>query len=244
MIGKTIIKLATVDSTNLYLNNLCKTKDIEEGTLIVANEQISGRGQLNNKWESIPGENLLLSFIIYPHFLGAENQFMLSKVAALGVFDFLSKYIENVKIKWPNDIYVGDKKIAGILIENSLRGASISSSIVGVGLNINQTIFSKEILNPTSLKIETKQTFDLEELLPELCKNFNSKYNELKTGINKNIDNQYIEHLYKYRELGKYRDADGQFTAKIVGIDESGRLCIVDSTNQSRKYAFKEIEFL
>jgi BirA family biotin operon repressor/biotin-[acetyl-CoA-carboxylase] ligase len=244
VIGKTIIKLETVNSTNLYLNDLCKTWNLEEGTLVVAEEQISGRGQLNNKWESKHGENLLMSFILYPHFLGAENQFMLSKIAALGVFEFLNGYLENVKIKWPNDIYVGDKKIAGILIENSLRGNTISNSIIGIGLNINQILFSKEIPNPTSMKLETKQTFDLEKLLTELCEKFSVNYNELKSGKDKAINNQYIANLYKHNVLSRYRDKDGAFTAKIIGIDESGRLCLQDSNNQSRKYAFKEVEFI
>ena len=137
------------------MNQLIKNTEVAEGTVVLAKEQTSGRGQVNNTWESSYGDNLLMSIVLYPEFLHAGNQFLLSKFVSLAIVDFLSYYLENVTIKWPNDIYVGNKKIAGVLIENSLRGAFISSSVVGIGLNVNQTEFSSSIPNPTSLKNES-----------------------------------------------------------------------------------------
>ncbi len=245
MIGNTIINLETVDSTNLYLNKLLKTrKNIDEGTVVITKQQVAGRGQLNNIWESNPGENLLISYIVFPFFLKADHQFILSKATALGVFDFLSGYLEKVKIKWPNDIYVNDKKICGILIENSLRGASISNSIIGIGININQSNFSKKIPNPTSLKLETQRTFDLQKTLTALCEKLDNRYEQIKSAEYEDVNNLYINHLYRYNIFSNYRDKSGIFSAKITGIDESGRLCLCDSSNNFRKYAFKEVEFI
>jgi len=243
-IGNNIIEFDTIDSTNLYMNQLIKNTEVIEGTIVLAGEQTAGRGQVNNIWESRRGENLLMSFVLYPDFLHAGSQFMLSKFVSLGIFEFLSNYLENVKIKWPNDIYVGDKKIAGVLIENSLRGASISSSIVGIGLNVNQIDFSPSIPNPSSLKIETNRHFDVKSLLVELCQNLENWYRHLKLKNAEKINSEYIKSLYRFRETSQYSDKKGSFKATITGIDESGRLCLTDSHKKNRKYAFKEVKFL
>jgi BirA family transcriptional regulator, biotin operon repressor / biotin---[acetyl-CoA-carboxylase] ligase len=165
MIGKELIWLQKTDSTNQYLQDMLKKSKMPEGTMVIADEQTEGRGQRGNHWESSTGENLTFSFIIYPDFLELTNQFMLSKIIALALFDLLIGYNENVKIKWPNDIYIGKKKIAGILLENVIKGTKISNTIVGIGLNINQKIFPEALPFASSLSLETGYDYKLPTIL-------------------------------------------------------------------------------
>ena len=164
-IGKTHIIKATLESTNSFLKQIIHSKEVKNGTIVSTKHQTTGRGQRNNVWESERNKNILMSFVFFPNNIPAENQFIISKAVSLSILDLLLKYKKNVKIKWPNDIYIDDKKIAGILIENSLRGSEISNSIIGIGLNINQTFFSNKLPNPTSLKLETNKNYKTEEIL-------------------------------------------------------------------------------
>jgi len=244
IIGKNIIEFESLDSTNLYLNQLLKNANVEEGTVVLAKEQTAGRGQLNNTWESQFGENLLLSLVLYPNFLHASTQFILSKLVSLAIYDTLSGYLKNISIKWPNDIYVENKKIAGVLIENSLRGTTISSTIVGIGLNVNQTVFNKFTPNPTSIKSETNKLIDLSEVRDELFKSLENWYNILKNGNGDQLDFSYINLLYQRDVYCQYSDENGIFKAKITGVDEDGRLCMINSEGKIMKYSFKEVNFL
>ncbi|MDF1550295.1 MAG: biotin--[acetyl-CoA-carboxylase] ligase [Bacteroidales bacterium] len=244
MIGSVLINLEKVDSSNVYLNKLLKEQVIEEGFTIVAREQTAGRGQINNKWESKSGENITLSFLLYPKFLPVEMQFILSKFVALGIYDALNELVENVKIKWPNDIYIDDKKVAGILIENTLRSATISNCIIGIGININQTEFSSSIPNPGSLKILTGKHYSLDLIIERLLMRLNYWYEKVYTGKFQDVDNAYHKTLYKLGEFCEYEDEKGRFIGKIIGIEPDGRLCLLDSNNHARKYAFKEVKFI
>jgi BirA family transcriptional regulator, biotin operon repressor / biotin---[acetyl-CoA-carboxylase] ligase len=244
MIGINTIWLKKVDSTNTYLHQLLKNNKIEEGTIIVAEEQTMGRGQRENKWESQSGMNLTFSFILYPEILAVEEQFMISKFVSLSIADLISKYKSNVRIKWPNDIYVGRKKIGGILIENTIKGSKISSSIIGIGLNINQLNFGKDLLSATSLSIETKSQYNINSVLEELIIYFNKRYNELILNDFNKLNLDYINSLYQFNEYQKYKTGDKFFTGKITGIDNDGRLCLQTNESEILKFAFKEIEFL
>ncbi len=241
MIGDRIIHLDTINSSNQYLKEMVKNKTIEEGTLVSAKEQTAGRGQRNNVWSSSFNQNLLISYVLYPDFLLAEQQFLISKIVALGIYDLLSENLEDVKIKWPNDIYVNDLKIAGVLIENSLTGANIDNTIVGIGLNVNQTSFSKSVPNPTSMKLEANRKFDTQYILLELCKKLDFWYNKLINGNNSLIDESYKSALYKFGENCQYKDENGLFQAEITDIDNIGRLCLLDENGNEREYAFKEV---
>jgi BirA family transcriptional regulator, biotin operon repressor / biotin---[acetyl-CoA-carboxylase] ligase len=243
VIGQYIIQLDQTVSTNLFLQELLKKDKPHNGTLVVAKEQTGGKGQFGNKWYSRKGENLTFSFVLYPDYLMAGNQFNLSKFVSLALFDTVIRYLDNVKIKWPNDLFAGQKKIAGILIENTIRGTQISTSIIGIGLNVNQKDFPKDIPNASSLHLQTGIAFNLTALLEELLTNLNIRLAELRYNMPK-LDDQYIKALYQYGEYGLYQDHTGIFEAKIDAIDEFGRLCLVDRTNQTRKYAFKEVRFL
>jgi BirA family transcriptional regulator, biotin operon repressor / biotin---[acetyl-CoA-carboxylase] ligase len=244
MIGEELIWLKKTDSTNQYLQDMLKKTKIPEGTMVIAEEQTLGRGQRGNHWESSTGENLTFSFVIYPDFLELKNQFMLSKIIALALFDLLKRYTGDVKIKWPNDIYIGKKKVAGILLENVIKGTKLSNTIVGIGLNINQKIFSEALPFASSLSLETGNDYKLPTILNELISNLNSRYNELKKAKYEKLNQQYLNALYQFMQFHDYSANNEVFNAKIVGIEDDGRLCLSTSNNELLKFAFKEVAFL
>ena len=244
MIGKELIWLKKTDSTNLYLQDLIKKSKIPEGTMVIAEEQNAGRGQRGNSWESSTGENLTFSFVIYPDFLELRYQFMLSKTIALALFDLLKGYIEDVKIKWPNDIYIGKKKIAGILLENVIKGTKISNTVVGIGLNINQKSFSEGLPFASSLSLETGNDYKLPIILNDLISNLNIRYNDLKMANFEKLNQQYLNALYQFMEFYDYSANNEVFNAKIIEIEEDGRLCLLTRNNEILKFAFKEVAFL
>jgi len=242
-IGNKIIHLTKVDSTNNYLKNKLLENKSNEGLLVFADKQVSGRGQRGNGWESKPGQNLLLSFINYPSFMKANKQFILSKTISLAIADFISQYTDNVKIKWPNDIYVDNQKIAGVLIENTLKGSEISSSIIGIGINVNQKIFSDKIPNPVSLTMLTKETYNINELLSILIEKINTWYNKLSYGEIEKIDKLYINKLFRLRQMHNYIIDGKTIKAKITGVDKDGKLLIETESGNLESFAFKEIEY-
>ncbi len=243
MLGKKTIYLETVNSTNSYLKELTNREIVEEGTIVCAQNQTAGRGQRGNVWLSEDNKNLLFSFVVYPRFLAAERQFLLSKITALAVADFLKEYVENIQIKWANDIYINDLKIAGILIEHAISGINIEKTIVGVGLNVNQREFDKSLPNPTSMSLHTGKEYDLRVLLNELCVKFDFWYGQLFANNVEMIDNMYIKLLYRFGIKSWFEDQNGKFQATIDGINSFGQLCMTDEANNQRVYSFKEVSF-
>lgn len=243
LIGNKIVFLETVDSTNSYLKQKLSNNKPEEGLLIYAAEQINGRGQQANIWESQANKNLLLSFIIYPNFLKAEKQFILSKVISLATCDFISEYTDDVMIKWPNDIYIKNKKVAGILIENSLKGTLISNSIIGLGININQKQFSTKIPNAISLQTHTGKNYFIDELLIVIIEKLNYWYELLLKNKIKTIDYQYIKKLFRYKQEHLFIIDKEKKKAKIIGIAPDGKLIIEAENKEIKSFAFKEIEY-
>jgi BirA family transcriptional regulator, biotin operon repressor / biotin---[acetyl-CoA-carboxylase] ligase len=243
-IGSEIIFSENLSSTNSYAALLLSKNKLREGTVIQTNFQAEGRGQMGNSWESERDKNLLISIILYPNSIRADKQFILSKVISLGIRDFLSGFISEVFIKWPNDIYVLNDKIAGILIENSIIGNNIESTIAGIGLNINQERFVSGAPNPTSLKKLTCQEYDLGECLATLVKSLDKRYKQL---LNENlalIDKDYISSLYRYNRWSTYRDSNGVFEARISDVSETGVLQLEDRKGKRFEYSFKEVDFL
>lgn len=239
-----ILKYETVSSTNNEAKKLLKSEDIPEFTVIVVDEQTKGRGQRKNSWHSEAGKNLIISIITKPTFLKITSQFYLSKAISLGIIDYLNSKKEGFKIKWPNDIYYNDKKICGILIENSIAGSTIKNSIIGIGLNINQQKFPDYLPNATSLANITNNEYNLEEELNLLLASIYNKYELLKKNNFTEIDNLYYKYLYRINELANYKDAFGIFKGKIIGILPEGKLIIENSENKIRTYDFKEVEFI
>ena len=173
-----------------------------------------------------------------------SDQFFLSMVVSLGITDFLKEHTENVFIKWPNDIYIGRKKIAGILIENSLINNRIEDSILGIGININQTSFSSYTPNPVSLKQITGSSTSLNVCLAKLCNQIDYWYYQLEKGYTKEIKSRYTEKLFRLNQKEQYKEGDKIFTAYIRGIDNFGRLGLESENRITRYFGFKEVEFL
>lgn len=244
IIGNLIIRLEVIDSTNNYAIGQIKTNDLPDGTVFLTAEQTAGRGQMKNSWESEPGKNLLFSIVLYPAFLDIRLQFMLSKVVSLGIYKALNKYVSPLKIKWPNDIYAGDKKLGGILIEHSIMGSKLHNSVIGVGLNINQAAFYSDAPNPVSLSMLTNQHFDSDQILTEVLSSIDEYYLKLKMGLNVEIDQEFLQALYRLNEIHTYRTKDGLFDGEIVGINEIGQLQIKAIDGALLTFHFKEVEFL
>lgn len=244
MIGKKIINLKKVASTNTYAAGFLKNQTIPEGTVIWADEQISGRGQRGNIWESEPGKNLTFSIILYPRFIRAEEQFLISKIVSLAIYDFLDSLIAGVRIKWPNDIFVDNDKIAGILIESSIVGHTIENCIVGIGLNVNQTSFHSYLPDPVSLKIITGKSFDLKDTLSGLCGFLQKRYLQLKNQERDLMNSEYLSRQYRYNEFHLFHRGSEKFSAKITGVDPQGALILDLETGESQKFMFGEVEYV
>lgn len=244
IIGNNVIALLSVDSTNDYARALLEKEAPEEGTIIVAGDQKKGRGHGTNTWHSKRGKNLLFSIILYPEFISANTQFLISKVISLGIYDYLCSYVSDVSIKWPNDIYVDDRKISGILIENDLMGSSVKNSIVGIGMNINQQKFPKEIPNPVSLSQMIEKKLVLKEELKKLTGFLEKRYQMLARGMVDKIQKDYHSRLFRLNEMSWYQNSEEQFKAKIIGVSDYGQLVLENQSGKTLEYNFKEVEFL
>lgn len=240
---RNIIVLEQVDSTNNYAKQLLSEKP-DVGTVVLAHYQNKGRGQMGNFWDSEAGKNLLFSTILYPDYLEAGKQFYISKIVSIALAEVLTTFVEDVKIKWPNDIYVGQKKIAGILIENTIKGMQLETSVVGVGLNLNQELFAPVIPNPVSLKILTGKEYDVKEVLSMLLTKLKDYEKWLKDGKQDEIDNIYMSALFRGQNWHLYRDKSDEFEAKISGIGSYGQLQLKVRSGEIREYMFKEVEFV
>jgi BirA family biotin operon repressor/biotin-[acetyl-CoA-carboxylase] ligase len=246
LIGSRIIKIAEVDSTNRYLVDLLNDRPLEEGTVVVAQNQFAGKGQGDHKWESEPGKNLTFSFVVYPGFLDISRQFMLNKIISLAIKDFIVEELtaEKVSIKWMNDVYVDDNKIAGMLINNAIQGYNFKYSVIGIGININQEIFRSDAPNPVSLKALTNKEYNLEKSLKKLFYHLNNRYLQLRESQFKTIDSHYVSSLYKYNSFHPYIYQNEKIIAKITGVDAFGRLKMLTEKNQELSCEQGDVSFV
>jgi len=239
-----ILKFESLSSTNDKAKEIINTNKFSEFTVILTYEQTKGKGQRENSWNSEADKNLTISILTKPIFLKITSQFYLSKAISLGIIDYLNSKKNNFKIKWPNDIYYNDKKICGILIENSISGSTIKNSIIGIGLNINQKYFPDYLPNAISLSNILHKKYNLEEELNLLLSSIYNKYQLLKKQEFTEIDKLYHKYLYKINKLANYKDVKSSFKGKIIGTLPEGKLIIETSKNEIRTYNFKEVEFL
>lgn len=241
-----IFVLQSVDSTNNYAKNLIATNRPPEGTVILSQFQSAGRGLDKNSWESQPGKNITCSFILYPVFLNIDKQIQLNKAISLAIIDFIKNInpILNAKIKWPNDIYINDKKIAGILIENSISGSNFNYSVIGIGININQNIFISDAPNPSSLMIETGKSFNLFDCLNDLILFVDRRYNMIKNKNFSSIDSDYLFYLYRFGEIHSFMAENKIFSAKLAGVNNFGKLMLLLNDNSLRDFDVKEVSFI
>lgn len=238
------IILSETDSTNNYANRLIDEGKAVNGSFVLTQYQNNGRGQRGNTWESAPGENLLASFVFFPAFLSPAKQFYISKITSLALVDLLRENIYNVTVKWPNDIYVGTSKIAGILIETSILGNQFHSAVAGIGLNLNQEKFSDELPNPVSLKLLTGKSSDVMETAFKLRGILMNWYKKLEAGQMSEIDSAYHKNLFRISEWALFQKNEMRFEARILGTGEYGQLILEDRSGIQSSYMFKEIEFV
>lgn len=248
------INLPTVDSTNLFVREILADESsgnvVSAGaslpgfTLVVADDQTCGRGQKGNSWETERGKNIIFSLLCHPSFIQPVHQFLLSQSMAVAIQQALSEHVDGVEVKWPNDIYVGDSKISGTLIECDLRGKNISNCIIGVGVNINQTTFRSDAPNPTSLKLLTGQEHDREAILSDIMSRFQQCYSMLQDGREEEVRSAYMRCLYRRKGLHKFADARGEFMAEIAGIEPTGHLLLRFEGGATVRYEFKDVRFI
>lgn len=240
--GKNLVFMPECHSTNTYALQLCQQKQNVEGTVVITNNQTAGRGQRGNTWEAEPGTNLTFSLILKPTFLLAVEQFMLNRAVSLGIADFLrSQLPKAVKIKWPNDMLVQEKKICGVLIENVIQGSGLSASVVGIGLNVNQHRFS--IDRATSLYLQTGILYDLSAMLDELLHCIETYWLMLREGRYETLNDQYLEQLFARDEKRQFKTATEIFEGAITGVDPVGRL-VIQTPFGERVFGMKEVEFV
>jgi len=246
-VGKVLLEFQELPSTNLFALELLSKSRPAEGTAISAANQTEGRGQIGSKWLAEPGKNIALSIIFYPFFLKAVQQFSLSQAVALALHDWASALLSQpVYLKWPNDLYIGDRKAGGVLIQNAISGSTLQSSVVGIGVNVNQTVFDENLPNPTSLKLAGKGSdFDLQSLQQQLFQQLEYRYLQLKNGHAEAIATAYHERLYGLGLLKHFERADGStFRGSICGTTDSGRLRIIDELGAEHTFDLKGVRML
>jgi BirA family biotin operon repressor/biotin-[acetyl-CoA-carboxylase] ligase len=241
------LHLPSVDSTNNYAKNYIAKSSPIDGTVILADAQFAGRGQSGNIWLSEAGKNLTFSIIYQTSFLPATEQFYLNMAVSLGISAAVATVLHPVsdaavKIKWPNDIYVKDCKIAGILIENTISGMHLKHSVIGIGQNVNQEQFQDGI-NATSLQNLTKQNQDINTVLSQVLVSVEKYFLLLKERKFERLKSEYLEHLYRYNIVSTYRKDETSFTGKIIGVDATGNLQM-ETENGLLQFGFKEISFV
>ncbi len=240
---RAVIRLETIDSTNNYAANLIKLSSPPDGTVITAQEQTNGRGQRGSYWESDPGENLLCSIVYYPQFLNSSNHFYLMKAVALAVRELVEDLTKrDTYIKWPNDIMVQNKKIAGMLVEASWNDQKIQSAVVGIGLNLNQANF--EAPHATSARILTGIRVDVEDCLVQLLHLTDKYMMRLQSGNYSEISKQYRENLFRLGQVSQFIYEDRPLSAMITGVDEEGRLRLYTDQGENLTCGLKEIKFV
>ena len=238
------VRLEQTDSTNAYLQRKQSECDIRNW-VVSADEQTAGKGMGNNGWESEVGKNLTFSLAVDMAFLPSERQFLLSEAVPLGIIEVLDELLsaEKLSINWPNDIFYEKRKLAGILINSTIKASMMDISIIGIGLNVNQMRFQDWPTHPISLKMISGKDFDLQPLLEQIAERIITKVEQLKTDPT-SIEQDYLKRLFRYHTWADY-EVDGKVLRLFMtGIDPFGRLQLVDGQQKQHQYEIKQIRFM
>lgn len=241
-----LIHYPQLDSTNNECRRLLQANQIGEGAVIMTAWQSAGRGFGRNRWESAPNQNLTISILLQPQNLRAEDQFFLTCITSLALKDTVGLLIPNaddIRIKWPNDLYAGNKKLAGILVENDVMGPFISNSILGIGLNVNQKQFESDAPNPISVALLSGQNHEVSEVLQILWDCLMHWYQQLQQGQAKHIRQAYLTAMYRFGQWARYACGEQVFEARITGTDPHGQLLMEDRSGKLLCFEFKEVRF-
>ncbi len=243
IIGRPTITFDTIDSTNDYATSLVSNSNPNEGTVIWAHYQSKGRGQIGSNWSAEAGQSLLMSVILQPRFLMAYQQFTLNILASLAVRSALNSFGIQAQIKWPNDIYVGKRKICGILIQNILQGKSIKNTVIGIGLNVNQNDFDQSLPNPTSMKMMSEKTYNVANVKSSVCEHLQDYYLRLKEDGFEVLKKEYLDLLYLKDQESHYEVEKNKIKGKIIGISDLGKLQM-EVEGEVREFNFRELRYL
>jgi BirA family biotin operon repressor/biotin-[acetyl-CoA-carboxylase] ligase len=244
--GQQLVWLPACPSTNTVAQQLQRENRASEGCTVITGHQTAGRGQRGNQWEAAAHENLTLSVVWHPTFLAATEQFLLSQAVALAALDWARRWLgasgeTSLRVKWPNDLYAGNQKLGGILIENTLSGPKIQCSIVGIGLNVNQQAFT--VPTATSLSALTGRPYDLIAAAARLLECLEARYLQLRAGRVGQLRQDYLTALYRYRQPYPFLVDGQEVIGEIVGIEDDGRLA-VQLTEGVRLFGMQEIRYL
>jgi len=243
-LGKNSIYLPSCHSTNDIAAEIIQTKTVFDGTIVITSDQTAGRGQRGSTWEALPDQNITVSMILKPDFLNISQQFRLNMAVSLGIYEFLCKYLsEGLAVKWPNDIYVSNRKMGGVLIENTFSGSRFVYSVIGIGLNINQMIFSNDWAISLKLASQKLDDFRIEKLIEQLCECIEKYYLQLKNGHSDEQKKKYLERLFRFGEWHQYDQNGKRFLGKIIDVAETGHL-IMKVGEELKMFDFKEISFV
>jgi BirA family biotin operon repressor/biotin-[acetyl-CoA-carboxylase] ligase len=241
-IGYPFIELLSVESTNNYAMGLVRAAMAQHGTAVFAHDQTKGKGQRNRHWVSEPGQNIALSLILEADRLDPSRIFVLSMTIAVATSKFISRFVqEDVKIKWPNDIYWRDRKAAGILIENLWQGNQWKFAVAGIGVNVNQKVFGDLAAKAVSLTLLTGKTYDPLELAHTMCDDVNAVFNQLLSDP-ESVIKAYRQKLYRLHETVRLKKENRQFDAIIQDVSIDGRLMVQHSTEES--FEVGEVEWM
>ena len=236
-----IYHLGTTTSTN----DDARDAKYRHGDIVWAEHQTAGRGQRGHKWLSPEGENLTFTMVVEPHFLPVAEQFLLCEAMSVALTDTFAAYGIETRIKWTNDIYAGDRKLEGVLIEHSYSGATLSRSLLGIGINVNQTAFDPSLPNPVSMAQLTGRRYDRREVLETFERCMLARYEQLERGEREALQRDYRDHMYGLGQRRPFRRPDGSLTHGIIeGVRTSGELMLRHDDGSLGEYLFKEIEFV
>jgi BirA family biotin operon repressor/biotin-[acetyl-CoA-carboxylase] ligase len=242
IVGHKIIRLDKVDSTNTFLSENLNNSDFFEGIIVVANQQLKGRGQGQNIWLSKDGENLLFSILLKPK-CDLNYQYHLNQLIANSICQTLKLYGLDSQIKWPNDILVKNKKIAGILIENKIKGKILDSSIVGIGLNIEQSEFPKELVNPTSMLLELQKNIDKDDVLNSFIIQLEKNYFQFKRKEFDLINKEYQSNLFGKNKKISFLIKNKRVEGVLKLVNNQGQL-VVEINDALQNYSNSEIKII
>lgn len=240
-----LIKLNAIDSTNSYLKKLARKTQLEDQTVVITENQLSGRGQMGNGWVSKEGESLTFSVFKRFEAVLAERQFMISMAVSVGIIETLKNLnVPTISIKWPNDILSAKKKICGILIENILEGSNVKCSVIGIGINVNETEFPN-LPQASSLKLVTGTDFNLDEVLQLILKNVFRKLENLSEMDFSEMKRQYENNLFRKEMVSVFETPEGsRFNGIIKGVSEIGELLVETENVGLQKFQLKEIKLI
>jgi BirA family biotin operon repressor/biotin-[acetyl-CoA-carboxylase] ligase len=246
-IGQNKVFLPETHSTNSYAIELLKNVNTIEGTVVYTHNQTNGRGQRGNSWMAVPERNATFSLILKPTFLNSKNVFYLSKITALALYDVLTEILKDsqfdIKIKWPNDILVNRKKIAGVLTENSIQSDVVLWSVIGIGLNVNQSGFG-ELKAATSLNLLNNKDYSVESVMQSVFVHLEKWYLKLRKAEFKQIDEAYHEMLFTLNTESEFEKKGNRFKATVLGVDETGLLVLKLADGSLKSFDIKEVAFI